>query len=74
MKECDNNIQRIALNLTEQEFKGYCKGMALHWWFKKIDDPTRSSIVHRRIKFWDSAFEKHKHNCEVEFECTYEGE
>lgn len=64
MKECSNNIRRIALNLTEHEFKGYCKAMSLHWFFKTVDDPSRNPTAHKRVKFWDAAFDKYKHNCE----------
>lgn len=63
MKECSNNIQRIAINLTKEEFKGYCKAMSLHWLFKSIDNPKANINTGKRVKFWDCAYERFKYNC-----------
>lgn len=64
MKECNYNIQRIATNLTSDEFKAYCKAMSLHWFFKMVDYPSRNPTAHKRVKWWEGAYDKHKHNCE----------
>ena len=61
MKECDANLTRIALNLTDEQFKGYCKGMSLHWLFKSLRGNVSAG---KRVKFWDRAYNKHKSSCE----------
>lgn len=63
MKESKNNIERIALNLTDEQFKGYCYGMSLHWLFKSMDDHNENIPARKRVKFWDGAYDKYKHNC-----------
>ena len=62
MEECNNNISNIALNLTKVEFKGYCKGMELHWFFK-ANESTYGHTAYKRSKWWNSAYDKYKHDC-----------
>ena len=64
MKESDNNIKRIACNLSCVEFDGYCRAMSLHWTFKILDDPKRNPLAYKRVSFWGSAYEKYSGNCE----------
>jgi len=64
MKECKSNIERIALNLTDEQFKGYCAGMSLHWLFKSIDDHNENITARKRVKFWDGVYSRYKHHCE----------
>lgn len=65
MKECPNNLNKLAMNLTKDEFLGYCKGMSLHWFFKLVDDRKRNPTAHKRVRFWDESYEKYKHNCKT---------
>lgn len=62
--ECKNNIERIALNLTKEQFEGYCLGMGLHWLFKSMDDTKENTKAKKRVAFWGGAYDKHKHKCE----------
>lgn len=48
-------------NLTNDEFKGYCKGMSIHWLFKALGDSEK--IDGKRVAFWDEAHDKYKHHC-----------
>lgn len=63
MDEAQNNISKIALNLTCSEFNGYCKGMALRWFFKCESDKKKNYNAFNRSVFWEGAYDKHKHNC-----------
>lgn len=54
---------RISTNMTKVEFKGYCKGMYLHWTFKASDSPDNINYANK-ANYWDSVYDKYKHNCE----------
>jgi len=64
MRETVNDLQEVSTNLTQAEFKGYCKGMSVKWVIRAADDAAKYPNAHKRVKFWDNAYEKYKHNCE----------
>lgn len=66
MKECPTSLMQISSNLTKEEFNGYCKGMALHWFFKHIDETMNKAGrggAGKRTTFWDGVYDKYSHNC-----------
>ena len=63
MQEAANNLQEVSTNLTTAEFKGFCKGMSIKWIIKAVDEKDKYPRAHLRVKFWDNAYEKYKHNC-----------
>lgn len=63
MKEAQNNLNKIALNLTCAEFEGCCKGMALRWFFKCESNKQKNTNAFNRSIFWEGAYDKYKHNC-----------
>lgn len=52
------------MSLSCEEFRGYCKAMSLHWFFKAFDDPSRNPTAHKRVKFWDGAYDKYSQHCD----------
>ena len=63
MEEAENNLNKIATNLTCEEFNGYCKGMSLHWFFKCTNGKQNNPAAFKRSLFWEGAYDKYKYNC-----------
>lgn len=62
MDDAKYGIQSIALNLTEEQFKGYCKGNSLNRLKRSIGKNDASHQI-KSMKWWDGAFDKYKHLC-----------
>lgn len=63
MKEASTNIKRVAMNLTTEEFKGYCKGMEIDWLFRAISESKGNARASKKAIFWGSAFDTFKRGC-----------
>lgn len=63
MVESKSNLLSISENLTKTEFKGFCKGMSIHWYLKSTAKSSIDNQLYKRVRFWDSAFDKYSHNC-----------
>ena len=63
MEEAQNNLNKIAINLTCAEFKGYCKGMSVHWFFKCENNKQGNARAFNRSVFREGAYDKYKYNC-----------
>lgn len=63
MKEASTNIKRVAMNLTTEQFKGYCLGMEVDWLFRAISETKGGRRSAKKAIFWGSAFDTFKGGC-----------
>jgi len=57
-----HNVEFIALNLTDEEFKGFCKGMEMIY-LRRSMTKRDSRHANKSMGWWDSAYDKYRHNC-----------
>ncbi len=63
MYEASKSIKRVAMNLTTEQFKGYCLGMEIDWSFRASIKGEPSARATKKAIFWGGAFEAFKGGC-----------
>ncbi len=56
------HIEFISINLTDCEFRGFCKGMELVY-YRRAQTREHPLYAIKSIKWWKGAYSKHRHNC-----------
>ena len=62
----DKHLRFVASNMNSEEFKSFCKGAAMYFCAKSIDEKCgkRCARLSKTEDFFDSAFDKYKHLCD----------
>lgn len=62
MNDAKHGIEFVAINLTKEQFKGYCLGMELMY-MRRALNKTDATHAGKSMAWWRGAYEKCKDKC-----------